>query len=337
MGTELMAFESVEKLAVAVAKTKMWKGIDTPEKALSLMLLCQAEGLHPMTAMRRYDIIDGGAPTLKSEALLAEFLNDGGTAVFIASTTEVCEAKFSHPKTCPHGMVFKWTIQDAQRANLANKFNWKAYPRQMLRARVVSEAIQVVHPGAGLGMLTTEEAMDMRNNMADTAADFSAALTGEPLTEVDPLPEVNLDDKQLKAARAELNKALQACVTMADFRKASIEFKDKYTKAIWVKLTGHDKSYRADDGQIMKETFYWLARTHQARVERDDFDKSPEGQNQWRQSLAKCSNEGFAQFQESYNHNEHRKTQENSDALAERGRELGIEEYMDNEITSEIP
>ena len=126
MGTEIVSFESLQNMANAVAKSKLWKTVDTPEKAMALMMLCQSEGLHPMTAVRRYDIIQG-TPTLKAEAQLAEFYARGGSVKWIQRTAEVCEAKFSHPKNCPDGVVIKWTLEDARRAGLLNKDNWKNY------------------------------------------------------------------------------------------------------------------------------------------------------------------------------------------------------------------
>lgn len=335
MANEMVQFSAMQEMAKVVAASRLWKTVDSPEKAMGLMLLCQSEGLHPMTAVRRYDLIQG-TPTLKSEAQLAEFYSRGGVVKWIKRDDQVCRAKFSHPKHCPDGVEIEWTMEQARKAGLASKENWIKYPRQMLSARVQAEGVQVVDPGAGLGMLTPEEAIDVQNGIADTAADYSAMLTGQPLQEMDSMPEIKLDEKEFKKARAELNQGLLACKTVAELRAYCVTFEAKYSKGIWVALTGGGKSYNVD-GNLKPETFALLASDHQERVHRDDFAKGAEGQHQWRQDLAKCSLEGFAQFQESYNHNDFRKTQENSDALSERGRDLGIEEYMDNEITGQIP
>jgi hypothetical protein len=39
--------------AEQVARSKLFVGIDNPAAAYALMLLCQAEGLHPATALKR--------------------------------------------------------------------------------------------------------------------------------------------------------------------------------------------------------------------------------------------------------------------------------------------
>jgi hypothetical protein len=319
MGTEVATIDSMQTMANAVAKSKLWKTVDTPEKALALMLLCQSEGLHPMTAVRRYDLIQG-TPTMKSEAQLAEFYQRGGAVVWMQRTAEVCEAKFLHPRHCPDGVIIKWTMEDARRAGLTNKDNWKHYPRQMLAARVISEGVQTVDPGAGLGMLTPEEAIDVRNHQMDAAADISANLTGEPRQEVVAAPMPEREDKEWKRLRADLNKALQACKSSEEFREACLKFQRLYTPAIWVERTRHNDM----------ETFAMLAQEHQTRLTSEEHFVSPEGMKEWRAKLEVCNSESeFRQFEATLNaYPEYKDNQECNDALAQKARELGIEEYM---------
>lgn len=48
----------------------------------------------------------------------------------------------------------------ATAAKLTGKDTWKQYPRQMLRARVISEGIRTVYPGVAVGVYTPEEVQD---------------------------------------------------------------------------------------------------------------------------------------------------------------------------------
>lgn len=320
MENAIIPFDALQNMAKAVSESKLWRSVDSPQKALALMMLCQSEGLHPMTAVRRYDLIQG-TPTLKSEAQLAEFYARGGVVKWMQRTAEVCEAKFSHPKHCPDGVIIKWTLEDARRAGLLSKDNWKNFPRQMLSARVAAEGVQVVDPGAGLGMLTPEEAIDVQNNVADQAALLASTLTGEAREEIQTLPAVEMEDKEFRKLRAELNKTLQACITEADFQAACKAFQKAHTKAIWVKLTRHNET----------ETYGLLAQEHQKRVQDNDFRCSPEGQEKWRDALANCDRDRFAFFQDAYKANDYLQTQENLEAIEARGRELGIEEYADTD------
>lgn len=321
MANELMAIDNLQVMAKAVAASRLWKTVDTPEKALALMLLCQSEGLHPMTAVRRYDLIQG-TPTMKSEAQLAEFYKRGGSVVWMQRTAEVCEAKFSHPKSCPDGVVIKWTIEDAKKAGLLGKDNWRNYPRQMLSARVQAEGVQVVDPGAGLGMMISEEAMDVQSMVSDQAAALSSDLTGEAqeegIQESGPqTPAMN--DVESRKVRAELTKSLQECHTPIEFRGACKVFQDKYGKGIWPRLTAHNR----------EETFHSLAKVHQDRINGEEHFVSPEGQAEWREKVLACKTESeFRQYQETIlAYTEYRENQENHDAISAKGRELGIEEY----------
>jgi hypothetical protein len=121
--------------------------------------------------------------------------------------------------------------------------------------------------------------------------------------------------------RAELNKALQACKTRAEFRAACEEFGSKHGVAIWTTPT----TFKAG------ETFMSLADSHEDRINRDDLDLSPEGQAKWRETVARASVIHFPFFQDQYNNTPELHSQDNADALSIRGRELGIDEYTDHD------
>lgn len=146
---------AIEKAAEYVVQSKLF-GVRTREEAVVLMLLAQAEGLHPVQAMTEYYVVNG-RPALKAEAMLRRFLASGGRVEWHRLDDKAAEATFFHPAG---GTVrIAWTIEDAQRAGL-NSDAWKKYPRAMLRARVVSEGIRTVYPVA-VGIYTPEEAVDI--------------------------------------------------------------------------------------------------------------------------------------------------------------------------------
>jgi hypothetical protein len=146
----------VEKMAVAVARSGLF-GVKTPDQALALMLVAQAEGLHPAIAARDYHVING-RPTLKADAMMARFLAAGGRVKWLEIGDAKVEAEFSHP--AGGTVIIDWTAERAKRAGITNEMHRK-YPRQMLRARVISEGIRTVFPGCVVGTYTPEEAGDM--------------------------------------------------------------------------------------------------------------------------------------------------------------------------------
>ena len=157
MANELVLFSDIEKMGMVIAKSNLF-GVKTPDQAIALCLLAQAEGLHPATAARDYHIING-RPALKADAMLARFQAAGGTVKFTEYTDARVAAEFSHP--AGGTITVDWDKARAAAAGL-NTDTWKKYPRAMLRARVISEAIRTIYPGVLQGMYTPEEVMDMQ-------------------------------------------------------------------------------------------------------------------------------------------------------------------------------
>lgn len=151
-----VTFESMERMASAVAKSGLF-GVKTPDQALALMLVAQAEGRHPATAAQEYHIIQN-RPALKADTLLARYQQAGGTVKFEELSEKRCAATFSHPAS--GAFTIDWTIEMAQRAGLASRDTWKSYPRAMLRARVISEGVRTSFPGVAIGVYTPEELQD---------------------------------------------------------------------------------------------------------------------------------------------------------------------------------
>jgi len=152
----LIPFDQTKLMAEAIAKSKLF-GIQTAEQALALGLLCQAEGRHPAEAARDYHII-GGKPSLKSEAMLARFQQAGGKVEWHEYTHEAVSGTFSHPQG--GSLKVSWTMQDATRAGLTGNPTWKKFPRQMLKARCISEAVRGIFPGVLSGLYAPEEVQE---------------------------------------------------------------------------------------------------------------------------------------------------------------------------------
>lgn len=154
----LVPFNDLQQMGVALAKSGLF-GMKSPEQAIALMLVAQAEGQHPATIAQDYDIIQGKA-TRKTHSVLARFQAAGGSVNWHTLTAEVADATFAHPNGGSLRMV--WTFEQARKAGLTNKDNWRNYPRAMLRARCIAEGVRAVYPAAIGGMLVAEEAQDLQ-------------------------------------------------------------------------------------------------------------------------------------------------------------------------------
>lgn len=188
----IISFEQMGQMAESFAKSNLF-GVKTKDAALSLLMIAQAEGIHPALAVMEYDIIEG-KPARKAERLLARFQMSGGRVEWLEYSNTVVKGKFSHP----HGSTveIEWSIQDAARVkfwkkdkdgngrweSLSEKYNWKSWPRAMLRSRVISEGVRTCFPGASLVTLTTEEAQDAQYIEVDAVYDETPEAPTVPQT-----------------------------------------------------------------------------------------------------------------------------------------------------------
>jgi hypothetical protein len=151
----------MERMAKAFAASKLF-GVQTPEQALALCLVAQAEGRHPASAAQDYHIIQN-RPSKKADAMLRDFLSSGGKVEWHALDDKSADATFAHPQG---GAVrITWDMARATMAGLKTDM-WKKYPRQMLRARVVSEGVRTVFPMATSFMYVPEEVQEFEDRGA---------------------------------------------------------------------------------------------------------------------------------------------------------------------------
>lgn len=157
MSTALMAVDDVKKLASALVASKLF-AVKNVDEAFTMMMICMAEGCHPMQAMQRYHIVQG-RPAKTANAMLADYQKSGGKTRWIERTETACEAEFTSPGLAAPLRV-RWTMEQAHAAGLTSKANWKAYPRHMLSARVISEGVSLADASART-MVTPEELDDV--------------------------------------------------------------------------------------------------------------------------------------------------------------------------------
>lgn len=156
MTNQIVSVNDIQTMALAIAKSGLF-GMKSPEQAMALMLIAQAEGMHPAIAARDYHVIQG-RPALKADAMLARFQAAGGKVEWLKYDDKEVSGKFSHPQGGT--ATITWTIQQAMAAGLASKDVWRQYPRQMLRSRVISEGVKTIYPGVAVGVYTPEEVQD---------------------------------------------------------------------------------------------------------------------------------------------------------------------------------
>ena len=242
MTTALIPVSDLDRMATAVAASKLF-GMATKEQALALMLVAQAEGLHPATAARDYHIIQG-RPALKADAMLARYLNSGGKVKWHDHTDTKVSATFSHP--AGGELTIDWDMERAKKAGLGAKDMWAKYPRQMLRARVVSEGIRATNPAVATGIYTPEEMQDIVSDKparrgraspsSSPAQDPSAPAERDITDEAEVLKAAPEQIEAIRKALAESGVELAAFLAKADITDlAELAAADAPSGIAWIK------------------------------------------------------------------------------------------------------
>lgn len=162
----------IDTLSEKVVKSGLFGGVNTPEKAVSLMVLAQSQGLHPMKALQIYHLIQSRAkmpdgsfaavvtPTLKADYVLAKFIEGGGTVDWTELSDEAVTGVFTPKGRKP--LTLRWTIEMANKAGYTTTYenkpcNWQKRPRVMLSKRCITEALRLIDPGIFMGMDCEDE------------------------------------------------------------------------------------------------------------------------------------------------------------------------------------
>lgn len=133
------------------------RGIASPEAAFTIIATGAELGLSPMASLRSIHVIEG-KPVL-SAALIAGIVQRRpdlceGFALVESSDT-IATYETTRRGQAPVRMSF--TIEQAQRARLTDKDNWKKYPHAMLRARASAELARAVYPDVVGGLYDPDE------------------------------------------------------------------------------------------------------------------------------------------------------------------------------------
>lgn len=148
----------IRTMANSVTKSGMF-GIKNAEQAFTLMLIAEAEGIHPIQAVQQYHVIQG-LPSLKSTEVQSRFQKDGGKIKWIETTNKHAICELSHPM---YDGTYKseFTEEDARLEGLLDKDNYKKRPKAMYMARAMTRGVRAVAPSCLNNIYSVEEIQDL--------------------------------------------------------------------------------------------------------------------------------------------------------------------------------
>ena len=172
-------------------------GCTQPGQGVVLVLSCLSERMSPMQFKRTYHLIDGN-PSMRSDAMLAKFVERGGRYTVREYSPKRAAALF---ETGDNSMEMEITIEQAleagwpishnkdrgiQKDGKLWKSNWYRTPAAMLWARLVSMSVRLLDPGVNAGCYAPEELADLDDRSRPAARD--AAMTTRPAPSAAPEP-----------------------------------------------------------------------------------------------------------------------------------------------------
>lgn len=157
--------QAMQVMGEMIAGSGMF-GCTKTEQGMVLAMQCLAEGKAPLELAKTYHIIEGKL-TMRADAMLGRYLASGGKVKW----TERSDKRVAATWICDGNEVeIAVTIDEMMKNGVAvgngNKLktNWQRFPRQMLTARNISEAIRLLMPQIVAGIYTPEEVSDFSNN-----------------------------------------------------------------------------------------------------------------------------------------------------------------------------
>lgn len=186
---------AIEKLGLMFAKSGMF-GCERTEQGQVLAMICLAEMKSPTAIVRDYHIIDGKL-SKKSLAALADFRGAGGKHKWIQTGDEAAndsdkeaigEFEFQGNK-----LMVKFSMADAKKAMLFRpRSAWEKQPANMLRARVISNAVAMLAPEIYAGDAGEDESQPAQKEIVLPKTEVKATTIEivQPIQTVETTPAV---------------------------------------------------------------------------------------------------------------------------------------------------
>ena len=177
-------------------------GCTKVEQGMVLAMQCLAEGKAPLELAKTYHIIEGKL-TMRADAMLGRYLASGGKVKW----TERTDKRVAGVWTCDGNDVeIAVSLDEMVKNGVAGsagkiKANWQKFPRQMLTARCISEAIRLLMPQIVAGIYTPEEVSDFSNVEKNIAT--------KPVPVAAQISEVEVVEDPASAVKARLDGLLQ--------------------------------------------------------------------------------------------------------------------------------
>lgn len=153
-----------------------------PANILGVILMGRELAFQPMQSLRMFWVSPDGRIAMYADAMMAAMRSKG----FKFPEKEFTKDRAYLKTVRPDGEDFEaeFTMEDAKTAGLANKDNYRHYPKQMLRARVIAETYRFLAADLGGSQIYAREEIED----VEYAEAGGVTLEGQPVIEAGPSP-----------------------------------------------------------------------------------------------------------------------------------------------------
>lgn len=155
LALEPRSFTEVRDIAKMASRIGMC-GVKTEEDGVLRILFGREVGFTAMQALRLVSVING-RPSVDATAVVGRCLQHPDCEYFELVESSATRAAWKTKRKGRPEMTIPWTIEQAQKARLDTKDNWKMWPENMLRARAATTLARIVWPEVTAGLYTADE------------------------------------------------------------------------------------------------------------------------------------------------------------------------------------
>lgn len=206
--------EDVMTIAKVAAESKMFKDATEMSKAAVKIMAGVEIGIPPFAALRGFHVIEGKVEI--SAALLGSLIKKSGRYDFRTAEASDTRCAIDWYQDGVHIGTSSYSMEDARRAGLADKANWKKDPSSMLFARALTRGQRRYCPDVALGSvyapgeITETIGEPEEKNITRSYPDIKAVETKPVKTAAEEIADI----------KADLRKGLPPDWTDAEFEAA---------------------------------------------------------------------------------------------------------------------
>lgn len=150
--------EALQLAKLLVESKLLPRGVATPQAAFAIIATGRELGMTAMQSLRSIHVIEG-KPTLSADliAALCKSRCDVCSYFMLVESTTTSATYETQRVGDPKPTTMSFTMEDATRAGLQGKDNWRKYPAAMLRARCITALARAVYPDLAMGIYDEDE------------------------------------------------------------------------------------------------------------------------------------------------------------------------------------